>query len=189
MGGRYPLGRESFLTPVDWPAGEWPRVHHPRLQFDREAVKSTAKWACLPGNPRFSDCYIRTPSPERYQWHDKIVRLRPINTTLAVAVGCASFVGKRQRSLNSTANTSIHVAEGNVRHPVLAGLAVYKDDFRSASIAIDFKRSPLTVQQRRVRDSDHSAEDLVLSQKSLTVRPGASVSLSIEASQERYEVR
>ncbi|THY61342.1 xylosidase/arabinosidase [Aureobasidium pullulans] len=37
-GGRSPIGRESFLTPVDWPKGGWPTIDQPRMTFTRFAI-------------------------------------------------------------------------------------------------------------------------------------------------------
>ncbi|KAJ4293147.1 hypothetical protein N0V90_008429 [Kalmusia sp. IMI 367209] len=37
----WPLGRETFLTPVSWPEGEWPTVDQPRMSFDRSKPSRT----------------------------------------------------------------------------------------------------------------------------------------------------
>ncbi|EMC96872.1 glycoside hydrolase family 43 protein [Baudoinia panamericana UAMH 10762] len=183
---RYPLGRESFLVPVDWPEGGWPRMPHPQLQFQRQACGSRAKWACLPQKLHVDDCHIRTPSMNLYRRQSTSVSLRPTDATLAVPVGSASFVGKRQRSINDKATVSLVLAEANLGKPVVAGLAVYKDDYRSASIAVDFGKGTIILRQRRTKDAAQPPEEVDVNQTVLSDHPGDKIQLGIDSCQTHY---
>jgi len=41
MDGCYPMGRETFLVPVEWPEGGWPRIEFPKLEFERAQISNT----------------------------------------------------------------------------------------------------------------------------------------------------
>ena len=182
---RYPLGRESFLTPVEWPEGDWPCIKHPQAHFERE-VPTRTNWTCLPQRPRVDDCFIRNPEAEDYILSDKTIKLNPSRNSLAVSIGTTSFVGKRQRAIASRFTATIAPSEKDMGRSVLAGLAVYKDDFRSASIAVDFGKSAILVRQRRVAEAG-LAEDVIVAKVRLPISPVHLVQLSIETSQEAYD--
>lgn len=150
---RYPLGRESFLTPVSWPQDEWPTIEHPRLSFEREMVSSPSrtKLSVLPTQaPETSDCYIRLPELDNYQWgsaesgsNRRDVRVRASNAGLSVGLGTTTFTGQRQRRFEgSSVSATVDLAElrkhCNGQHGVLrAGLTVFKDELRYATVGIE----------------------------------------------------
>lgn len=190
-GTRYPLGRESFLTPVSWPQNEWPTFEHPCPgEFTRSSVAPPTKKVVK----RFgtedlavSDCYIRTPVLEDYEWSDQAsdqsrsVALRASFTDLTVAVGTATFVGKRQRRLDgSSAVATLIIDETLAGNRVKAGLAVYKDDFRNASISYDFETSNITLSLR-----NNTLDIEVLSSLSVGHSP-PKISFRLKATLEAY---
>lgn len=150
---RYPLGRESFLTPVSWPKDDWPTIDQPQLHFSRGLV-STRSATKIPSFTCSSldvgDCYIRAPELDDYQWgrgtvtgsEARDVRLRASKTDLSVGTGSSTFVGQRQRRLQGAAvSTTIEIAglkERTIRNGILgAGLTGYKDDFRFMTIGLE----------------------------------------------------
>lgn len=156
-GTRYPLGRESFLTPVDWPAGEWPVLHHPRETFTRGLPRPATKGSAFSNNARVADCYIRNPNLDMYSWSEDgmAVRIQSSAEDLTVAVGTASFVGKRQRRLDgATAETKLSLADLDRTKPARAGLAVYKDDFRHAAISFETSSSSVVLSVRNNAPAD-----------------------------------
>ncbi|KAH7353696.1 glycosyl hydrolase [Plectosphaerella cucumerina] len=156
-GSRYPLGRESFLTPVDWPVGEWPVLHHPRETFKRTLPRPPTKGATFPSHTRVADCYIRTPDLENYKWSadGTVVSMQSSSEDLTVAVGTSSFVGKRQRRLDgATAETTLSLAGLDRSRPLRAGLAVYKDDFRHAAISFEASSSSVVLSLRNNAPED-----------------------------------
>jgi xylan 1,4-beta-xylosidase len=112
------LGRETYLAPVSWPAGNWPVVNGngtlaeamtaptlPRHPFPAAPVRddfSTDKlgWAWN---------YLRNPAPAAYSLTDKkgFLRLRGNATTLDSALGSPTFVGRRQQHYDFTATTAL----------------------------------------------------------------------------------
>lgn len=143
---RYPLGRESFLTPVSWPEGEWPTIEHPRLTFRREAPRSKAQRYIDKPGPEVGDCYIRFHEKENFKWDTaksgsarRDVQLRASKTDLSVGVGSATFTGQRQRRLVGSSVSATLELGGlhGARRPLRAGVTVYKDDLRYATIGVE----------------------------------------------------
>lgn len=142
--GRYPLGRETFLTPVTWPTDGWPAIDNPTMSFQRKPVAFTSGsdtgLPLLKPLPRVDLLYIRDPNSEDYRFStDKHnLTLIPRSTTLSVETDTTTFVGKRQRSLNCTATVKLHLDQEAKDTSVHAGLALYKEDIRHAEIYYDF---------------------------------------------------
>ncbi|KAF3354201.1 Chitinase 1 [Verticillium dahliae VDG1] len=139
------LGRESFLSPVDWPRGGWPVVRQPRMSFSREASLSMVSRPPLTAPPFVEDLYIRDYDPSKYRHTDdgKTITLTPSRTDFTSPVDTCTFLGRRQRSLDSTASTRITAIEGPLGKNVQAGIALYKDSIRSAYIAFNFATNSL----------------------------------------------
>lgn len=95
--GRYPLGRETFLTPVSWPRDGWPEIEHPRMSFPRNSVTSSP-----PDNQAFKPSsrlpvdflHIRNPRTENYIFSSTTseITLIPQKTTLSTPTGATTFV-------------------------------------------------------------------------------------------------
>ncbi|KAM0275718.1 hypothetical protein ACHAQH_007478 [Verticillium albo-atrum] len=177
-GTRYPLGRESFLTPVDWPEGQWPVIEHPRESFRRVLPVPRAKGITFAQGPRVADCYIRSPVLDDYRFEsDGRVRLRPSSTDLAVPIGTTTFVGQRQRRLSGASATAIICLEG-IGQSVRTGLAVYKDDFRYAAVSVE--SSSVVLSQR-----NNTAEDVQVAQAVID-GDAMSISFSVSATLKEY---
>lgn len=145
--GRHPLGRETFLTTVEWPSGEWPTIAQTQMELDIAGLDEDSGEAdvALPkSTSQNEDVYISMPNLEDYKrssaGHAQRYDLRAQGTALSTPMGTTTFIGRRQRSLASEAICTLLVPrleETNVRR---AGLAVYKDSLRYRSIYLD----PLT---------------------------------------------
>ncbi|PVH79630.1 glycoside hydrolase family 43 protein [Cadophora sp. DSE1049] len=139
--GRYPLGRETFLTPVSWPSSEWPFVEHPKITFKRESVTnpSSKSLPSAPGQAQADFLYIRNVRLEDYKIsaNGRDISIVPSSTTLSAQSGTFSFIGKRQRSITSSASATLLQDQIATGVPVQAGLALYKDDMRHSEIYYD----------------------------------------------------
>ncbi|KAL2676447.1 hypothetical protein Neosp_010205 [[Neocosmospora] mangrovei] len=146
-----PLGRETFLTPVDWPDGSWPVIAQPRMEFTGLVAMNFSKRS---GNgmdvasrwnspARVEDLFIRDPDLSKYKLPDMdngSFVLLPSQSGLSTPTGTSTFIGRRQRNLNSTATTVIDITTTGTAacRGVKAGLTVYKDHMRHVSLVYDF---------------------------------------------------
>lgn len=142
-----PLGRETFLAPVDWPEGGWPTISQPVMKFDQHAAFRTGIGHNPAHNERHEFCYVRNPDLSHYHFGEgteNLITLRATPNSLSTPTGTMSFIGKRQRSFNSVATVALEVPQRS-EHPedFVAGLALYKDHLRHASIAYNSSASLL----------------------------------------------
>lgn len=139
--GKSPMGRETFLTSVEWPKDGWPKISQPKIQFERDhfAKKSTS---LEQGDERLGDCYIRTPNLQNYKFtSDHRIFLKASETDLSARLGTTSFIGKRQRAPSCVALVTLDLANSNIGTHLKAGLSLYKDEFRHAELAYDYSTS------------------------------------------------
>lgn len=52
------MGRETFLTPVEWPAGEWPVFDWAKMQFGRFALPEKEPMPLFKPTERADEVYI-----------------------------------------------------------------------------------------------------------------------------------
>lgn len=70
-----PLGRESFLTPVDWPEEGWPKIYQPAMKFDRHPVLGNVANHTASYDERNELCYVRNPDLSHYLMRRERVRV------------------------------------------------------------------------------------------------------------------
>lgn len=147
LDGVWPLGREPFLSKVDWPEGGWPLIEQPKLLFEAQKVRETA---LLPHIEPVSELvYLRGCDTNNYRLSHVDGSgenyLRPSRYTLNSLKGSPTFIGRRQRELSSTASVTLDLKKSapSGQH-VAAGLAVYLDPVRYVSLAFDFATSMVT---------------------------------------------
>ncbi|KAJ5369041.1 uncharacterized protein N7496_008801 [Penicillium cataractarum] len=142
-GGRTPIGRETFLIPVEWPTGEWPIFGRAKMQFERCGLPE--KEPIPTPIERVDDVYIRDANLDHYKFSDdgSVVALNPSMRDLTATHGTTTFVGKRQRSSCCTATAALHVPTSpNTR----AGLMLYKEDVRHVDICYDSNTGKVTLE-------------------------------------------
>lgn len=146
--GHFPLGRETFLCPVTWPAMEWPIFNswrslrtemilpHPLPVPDEKSHISPLpriQEKLEPQNPRV--LYLRDPDFSCYQWHEgEALSIIGTPSNLYAQTGTVSLVGFRQESLNSQFSVSLDFQPDSSHEE--AGLAVYTDHLRHLSISL-----------------------------------------------------
>ena len=143
FGGNYHhLGRETYLAPVEWKAGQWPVINggepvdtlmnlkplgevqqsqkrHIRTEFDQ------------PLGPEW--VYIQNPDSSKYIHHDNWLQMICSRGSLTKN-DRPTFLGRRQESPGMTATTFVDFVEGLPNDE--AGLAVYQIHDGYASICL-----------------------------------------------------
>ncbi|KAJ8114314.1 hypothetical protein OPT61_g3775 [Boeremia exigua] len=177
--GRYTLGRETFLTPVSWPSGGWPKVEQPKMKY---TVRRAPEGSAIP--PRHSSPqslidyrFIRTPQLSNYHLDQSTstISVTPSIGTLESQGPTISFLGLYQPDLDATASVALGTGFSGK-----AGLALYKDAKRSATIAFN----PLTtsVEYAVVNAGTSLRDNLTVQLKSTP----ASIEFRIIASERSY---
>ncbi|KAK7451465.1 hypothetical protein CaCOL14_009426 [Colletotrichum acutatum] len=139
---RHPLGRETFLTWVDWLEDAWPRISQTKLSLDldlEDGPNAGLHDVFKDINQQVEDLYIRTPIPQNYSYSatNNTYSLCAQTSTLASPSGTSTFVGRRQRSHLGSASTTVPLSSRGSQVLPLVGLTVYKDSLRHAVIQID----------------------------------------------------
>lgn len=148
--GRYLMGRETFLTPVSWPVGEWPLISQiknaPALDTDHALpIPTTTSPPTLTATPGVDFLYLRDPdlSKHRISANGHTISLipSPADLTQGGPTDHVTFIGKRMRALTGRSqatlllNTPLTTSRGGSNSSNLkTGLALYKDECRFARI-------------------------------------------------------
>ncbi|CZR69335.1 related to xylosidase/arabinosidase [Phialocephala subalpina] len=181
-GGRYPLGRETFLTSVSWPTEGWPAFELPKMSFNRASPSQKAAIKTpLEISARVNDIFIRGQMANSYNFSENTITLVPSETTLSATTGTSTFLGKRQRSLDCIATATL-LSSNNDNGTWKAGLAVYKDNFRHTEIYYDRSISKLCFSS--VIGKKGAAK---LNQDTSNSEPNFPISLKIRATSKMYE--
>jgi beta-xylosidase len=139
-GGRYIMGRETFLTSVDWPKGGWPTLNQvkmkPSLKEGLQLAKDTSSMSVVSNADL---CYVRDAdlSAHKISEDGNVFTLRASACDLSQAgpEDKITFVGKRQRALKGVSQVVLESAPAQL--VVKAGLTVFKDEHRVARIFYD----------------------------------------------------
>lgn len=179
-----PLGRESFLTPVDWPEGGWPKISQPAMRFDRHSVLGIVKNHTASHDERNEFCYVRNPDLSHYLLRregEDLICLRATPNSLSSPTGTLTLIGKRQRSMTSVATAILEVPIWSEHsEDLVAGLALYKDHLRHVSIAFNSSTSQLQLDiSNSTGDSRHTMGHKIASKTT-------GLGFKIVASPERY---
>ena len=126
------LGRETFLAPVEWKAGQWPVVnggepidtlmkHSPMGAVQRSQKRHIRTTFDQPLGPEW--IYIQNPDSANYQRREGWLQLISSHGPLSKN-DRPTFVGRRQESPRMVAETFINFDEGLPRDE--AGMTVYQ---------------------------------------------------------------
>jgi hypothetical protein len=133
----YVLGRETFLTPVDW-VDDWPVISPVTVECVPKG-KSSHK---LPHSKGFTNVpnflHIRKKDESKYDVQpDGTIFLVPGPCNLNAGHGDITFIGKCQRVLEGEAKVRMWPLSST--SGVQAGLALYKEEFRSLRVFYDWQ--------------------------------------------------
>jgi beta-xylosidase len=145
-GDSFPLGRETFLVPIEWPEDEFPSFPAVELSQQCNRVVSVRNTSNISEAVRLNSpktLYLRTPSLQNYYQDGHNIVLIPQDALLTAPSGSLTFVGQRQTSLFSSA--SVAVASALESSNTSFGLTVYKDTYRHSSIEYNIKREEISL--------------------------------------------
>lgn len=184
FGLSYPLGRETFMVPVDWPRGEFPRFEQVELDqtFSDRSVVTKNKGLLTDHDVTISSphsLYLRDPNLQDYKQgdHKKSIILCLREEELGTAGGNPTFIGQRQTSLDSAALAEIDLTSVPVKGH--CGLTVYKDPFRHASLDVDLDKRQISLAVR------HLGQDFSFL-KETSVQTSSAVRVTIQSTKEAY---
>jgi beta-xylosidase len=188
---RHPLGRETFLTPVKWPEGDWPTIAQTKLEFETDVGGGGGETSevrierYMARDDHLEDIYIRTPDLQHYSYSasENAYTLVPQYSTLSSPLGTSTFVGRRQRFLSGSASATLKLDLTQGGSPLSAGLAVYKDSLRHVSIYVDNESRTVVCEVVAIAD-----------QRPTTTKPGSvelppavdKITFRIQAERDRY---
>lgn len=117
QGGNYHLlGRETFMTPIKWEEGSWPRVEGGAIHIEMN-VPTLPQQEAEASNPSLdfsSDTFgpewvhIRNPFPGNYSFTGSALRLTA-GKSLDERTVSPTFIGRRQEDISFEAVTSVEV--------------------------------------------------------------------------------
>jgi beta-xylosidase len=133
--GHFIMGRESVLTTVLWPEGEFPTINPVRPDVLLPPKRGSAlEWPVKrrPDRPHVAYLRIRDPVEENYEYVGNTVTLTSSKADLDQSNVPVTFTGKRQRFLDGSASATLdslaELATGS--SALKAGLCYYKDEHR-----------------------------------------------------------
>lgn len=140
--GRFIMGRESVLTTVTWPQGEYPVIDTVQVDVPLAIKRNPcSEWPIRrkPGRPDVAFLCIRDPVEENYKYDGNGVTLTSSKADLSQAKEAVTFTGKRQRSLGGSALATLKplAPEATNGSGLKTGLCFYKDEHRFARIFLD----------------------------------------------------
>lgn len=147
-GGRAPLGRETFLTPVNWPKGGWPEIQQTSTSFESVEVGSsqgcTGPDISKSGTP-VEYLHLRSPRLSDYTFlaGGSKISIVARGNDLSTRKGTASFLAQRQRNLTCNPTATLHLQrdrQDSVQTLLKAGFSLFKDDVQHVDIYYDFAK-------------------------------------------------
>jgi beta-xylosidase len=158
QGGRFPMGRETFLLSATWSAGGWPSLHNPTSDLvlpDGTALITAKDSMALTATPTMDYVYIRDPDLRKHQISSdgKTITLTAGKGDLSECSIPTTFIGKRQRHLYGESMVTIHNRLTSKTDSLITGLALYKDELRFARVYYDFAESTMVFEQRNAAKS------------------------------------
>ncbi|CAK7236992.1 hypothetical protein SBRCBS47491_009825 [Sporothrix bragantina] len=157
-GDAFSLGRETYLVPATWTAGEFPALDSVELLQQVATATGTGRGR-IGGQPNSADAraaahvvtlssphtvFLRTPALDRYVQRDADTMVLHFT---AAALGCGEgspvFLGERQTALNSTAQVTLDLT--GLPDGSHSGLSLYKDTYRHVSLDVDGRHKRLSL--------------------------------------------
>ncbi|KAM5347648.1 hypothetical protein ACJ41O_007472 [Fusarium nematophilum] len=141
-GGRFIMGRETFITTATWPENEFPVIDFAKLDVPvmggrKPAPSWPIKRSASSFTPEPDLLHIRNPLKAHYEYSGDRVILTASKADLDQDADAVAFVGKRQRSLNGTASAVLCTQSLAGAGSLKAGLCYYKDEHRFSRIMVD----------------------------------------------------
>jgi len=136
--GRFGMGRETFLSRVEWEDGGWPVVSPVTTESAGRSLGARQSDAPITADAGVDWVYLRDPELSDFKIDGDAVTVTSSNNDLRTPMDSVSFVGKRQRLLEGQSSVVVRLGSETAEQGLLAGLALFKDEHRFASIGYDF---------------------------------------------------
>jgi beta-xylosidase len=163
-GGRFIMGRETFLTPGNWD-GEWLSLETV-IENPRGLIRPEGQ-VPISAAPDLDFLYIRDADLNRYKIENGggKVTLTPTSVDLSSPNVSPTFVGKRQRVLTGMSTVSLQLSESWTNQRVKAGMACYKDEHRYIRFYLDASIPAISAEvvnngQKISRSEEHKVKAL-----------------------------
>lgn len=146
QGGRFIMGRETFITPGTWSEGKWPTLELVKSNPKGLAVQD--KPSRITAKPSVDFVYIRDAELSKYtiSQDGKDITLKASSVDLSHPTESPSFIGKRQRLLEGASSVTVSLLDQSTH--VKAGLACYKDEHRYVRIFYDTESGAIVFEVR-----------------------------------------
>lgn len=177
-GGRYIMGRETFLTRGHWDS-EW--LSFERVQTDGYGLARPENASVPAAVPFVDHLYIRNAHLANYQLGDDAITLTPSPIDLSHPEESPTFVGRRQRLL--TGQSSVTLAQAAALSGLAAGLACYKDELRYLRIYLDVSDGAV------VWELVNKAKDIHKKQRQALGTTAQALSLRMEYTEKEYRLQ
>lgn len=180
--GRCPMGRETFLTRVDWD-GEWPVFD--QVKMNPRGLSATRSSSHLTAEAGLDYLYIRDAIMSNYRMENNhsSLTLTASSVDLSHPVDSPTFIGKRQRKLTGTSSVALEGIEGFWSPAkIQAGLACYKEEHRFAKIYYD------AAQQAVVLELVNAGQKIVRTEKQTLEEVPRSLLFRIEYTEKQYSL-
>jgi len=183
--GRYNMGRETFLTPVDWPEGEFPSLSpveiNPKALVARAGGQQASAISIV--RPGVDLCYIRDVDLSKHKIaEDGTITLTPDEGFFSDVYKPTSFVGKRQRKHDGTASVRMSMTGEGVK----AGFAVYKDEHRYLCVWHDAAQKEIVFEAVNAAKKIAVMERCPLSAGGDNTEKGASITFNFQYTEASY---
>jgi beta-xylosidase len=176
------MGRETFLTRVDWD-GEWPVFD--QVKVNPRSLSATRSSSHLTAEAGLDYLYIRdaTMSNYRIENNHSSLTLTASSVDLSHPVDSPTFIGKRQRKLTGTSSVVLEEIEGSWGSAkIQAGLACYKEEHRFSRIYYD------AAQQAVVLELVNAGQKIVRTEKHILEEVPRSLLFRIEYTEKQYSL-
>jgi beta-xylosidase len=176
------MGRETFLTPVNWD-GEWPVFD--QVKSNPRSLSATRSSSHLTAEAGMDYLYIRDAVMSNYQLenNNSSVTLTASSVDLSHPEHSPTFIGKRQRQLAGTSDVVLEGIEGSWSSATIqAGLACYKEEHRYSRIYYD------AAQKAVVLELVNAAKKIVRTEKHTLGEVPSSLHFRIVYTEKQYSL-
>jgi beta-xylosidase len=171
-GARFVMGRESFISKVEWPSEGWPIVTP--VASAVKGLDVAVRKAGSPievGKEGVDWLYLRDPAMKNYALSGNSVELLATPVDMSAPMDPVTFVGKRQRVLDGAASASLGIHGVAASTGLKAGLAMVKDEHRYIMIGYDFDRKEIfSSSTNRAKKIDRRESRSFTAQESIAFR-------------------
>ncbi|KAJ5636096.1 glycosyl hydrolase [Penicillium longicatenatum] len=163
--GRCPMGRETFLTRVNW-EDDWPVFD--QVKLSPRSLSATCSSSHLTAEAGLDYLYIRDAIMSNYRIENNhsSLTLTASSIDLSHPTDSPTFIGKRQRKLSGSSSVVLEGIEDSWSSAkIQAGLACYKEEHRFSRIYYDPFQQAVVLElvnagQKIVRTEKHTLEEV-----------------------------